>query len=75
MIHHWEYLVEIQSLTASERIILAEALWDSVISEGAEIELTQAQKSELKLRLAAFEIDQDAGSPWSEVKSRILSKK
>lgn len=67
--------MEIQSLTASERIILAEALWDSVVSEDVEIELTEEQRKELDQRLAAFEIDQDAGSSWATVKSRILSKK
>lgn len=66
--------MEIQSLTVSERIILAEALWDSVVAEDTEIELTETQKGELDRRLAAFEIDQDTGSSWSSVKARILSK-
>lgn len=67
--------MEIQSLTVSERIILAEALWDSIVAEDLEIELTEAQKAELDLRLVSFEIDQDVGSSWSNVKARILSKK
>jgi putative addiction module component (TIGR02574 family) len=67
--------VEIQLLTVSERIMLAEALWDSVVAEDAEIELTEAQKKELDLRLAAFDIDKDVGSSWVDVKARILSKK
>lgn len=66
--------MEIQSLTVSERIILAEALWDSVVAEDTEIELTEPQKVELDRRLATFEIDHDIGSPWSSVKARILSK-
>ncbi|AMQ90535.1 MULTISPECIES: addiction module protein [Marinobacter] len=66
--------MEIQSLTVSERIILAEALWDSVVAEGSEIELTDAQKLELDQRLQAFELDQDRGSTWADVKARILSK-
>lgn len=66
--------MEIQSLTVSERIMLAEALWDSVIAEEAEIDLTTPQREELDRRLAAFEIDQDIGSPWQTVKARILSK-
>lgn len=66
--------MEIQSLTVSERIILAEALWDSVVAEDAEIELTESQRKELDRRLEAFEIDRDIGSPWSSVKARILSK-
>ncbi|WP_372985658.1 addiction module protein [Marinobacter sp.] len=66
--------MEIQLLTVSERIILAEALWDSVVAEGSEIELTEAQKLELERRLKAFELDQDRGAPWADVKARILSK-
>ena len=66
--------MEIQSLTVSERILLAEALWDSIVAEQADIELTDAQKEELDRRLAAFEIDQDEGSSWSSVKARILSR-
>lgn len=66
--------MEIQSLTVSERIILAEALWDSVIAEDVEIDLTGPQLAELNRRLATFEIDQEIGSPWSDVKARILPK-
>jgi putative addiction module component (TIGR02574 family) len=67
--------MEIQSLTVSERIMLAEALWDSIIAEDSKIELTDTQKEELDRRLAAFEIDKDTGSSWLSVKARILSKK
>lgn len=66
--------MEIQSLTVSERIILAESLWDSVIADDAEIDVTAPQREELNRRLAAFEIDQNIGSPWASVKARILSK-
>jgi len=66
--------MEIQSLTVSERIILAESLWDSVIADDAEIDVTTPQREELNRRLAAYEIDQDIGSPWAAVKARILSK-
>jgi putative addiction module component (TIGR02574 family) len=66
--------MEIQHLTVSERIMLVEALWDSIVAEDSNIELTEAQKLELDRRLAAFEIDQDTGSSWPNVKSRVLSK-
>ncbi|OBP14174.1 addiction module protein [Rheinheimera sp. SA_1] len=66
--------MEIQSLTVSERIVLAEALWDSIVAEDGEIALTEAQKAELDRRLAAFNIDQDLGSSWESVKARILAK-
>ena len=38
--------MEIQSLTVSERIVLAEALWDSVAAKDSEIALTKTQKAE-----------------------------
>ncbi|WP_280548233.1 addiction module protein [Halomonas sp. 11-S5] len=66
--------MEIQSLTVSERILLAETLWDSVIADDAEIDVTTPQRQELDRRLATFEIDHDPGSTWSAVKARILSK-
>jgi putative addiction module component (TIGR02574 family) len=67
--------VNIQSLSVSERIVLAEALWDSVVEEDADIELTETQKKVLDARLAAFEKDGDIGASWSSVKSRILSNR
>jgi len=68
------FFMEIHSLTISERITLAEALWDSVTAEDAEIDVTARQREELGCRLAAFESDQDIGAPWSAVKERILSR-
>ena len=67
--------MEIQELTVSERIILAEKLWDSVLSKESEIKLTQNQEIELDKRLNAFMTDQDPGSSWSDVKKRIISEK
>ncbi len=64
--------MEIQSLTVAERIILADALWDSMIAEYVDIDVTATQREELDRRLAALAIDQDIGTPWSLVKTRIL---
>ena len=66
--------MEIQKLTVSERIMLAEALWDSLVEEGSDIDLTDEQRKELDLRLSAYEIDGDDGSEWSTVRARIVSK-
>ena len=67
--------MEIQELTVSERIILAEKLWDSILNEESEIKLTKTQEVELNKRLDAFMIDHDLGSSWSDVKERIISNK
>ncbi len=65
--------MRIQELSISERIVLAEKLWDSIIDEDTPIELPNKQKVELDRRLQAFLDDQDIGSSWSEVKERIIS--
>ena len=67
--------MKIQDLTVSERIILAEQLWDSIVDDDAMVELTDRQKSELDLRLQAFLDDHDVGSSWSEVKGRVTGVK
>ncbi len=67
--------MEIQELSVSERIILAEKLWDSVLNNESEIKLTENQEIELDKRLDAFMADHDIGSPWSDVKDRIISNK
>ena len=36
--------MEIQDLTVSERIMLAEALWDSVAGQDSQIELTENRR-------------------------------
>ncbi len=65
--------MRIQELSVSERIVLAEKLWDSIIAEDTPIELPEKQKVELDRRLQSFLDDQDIGSSWSEVKERIIS--
>ena len=66
--------MRIQELSVSERIVLAEKLWDSVVDEDPSIELSETQTVELDRKLQAFLDDQDIGSSWSEVKGRITSK-
>ena len=66
--------MRIQELSVSERIVLAEKLWDSIVDEDGSIDLPEKQKIELDRRLQAFLDDQDVGSSWTEVKERIISK-
>lgn len=66
--------MNIQKLSASEKILLAEQLWESVRVEANKSELTDAQRQELDSRLAAFELDEQAGDSWDVVKERIISR-
>ena len=63
--------LDISRLSVSERIQLAEDLWDSVAAETGELPLTEAQCAELDRRLADLERDPDAGESWPVVRARI----
>jgi putative addiction module component (TIGR02574 family) len=67
-------LEEIRDLSVSERIQLVEDIWDTVAAESPDLELTEVQKAELERRLALHNEDPRRGSPWSEVKARILNR-
>ena len=63
--------LDIQSLSPSERILLAEKLWDSVVEQDDSLEVTEAQKKLLDQRLASLEASPDDGYSWEEVKSEM----
>jgi putative addiction module component (TIGR02574 family) len=53
--------MDIHSLSTSERILLAEELWDSVHDKSDEIELSPEQIKFLEARLAAYDEDGETG--------------
>jgi putative addiction module component (TIGR02574 family) len=61
-------------LSVSERIQLAAEIWDSVAECPERIDLSDETLELLRKRLAAYRANPDAGSPWAEVKRRILSE-
>ena len=63
---------EILDLSVSERIQLAEDIWDSIATVPDSVYLTEKQKEELGSRLKAYAKNPNSGSPWAEVKQRIL---
>lgn len=50
-----------------------EKIWESVVEDAAQFELTGAQKAELDRRLALRERS-NRGADWTEVKGRILGE-
>jgi putative addiction module component (TIGR02574 family) len=66
-----QLVAEILALPASERMLLVEAIWDSIAAAPEALELTQSQKDELDRRLAEFEADPDSGASLEEVFARI----
>ncbi|MGH9874560.1 MAG: addiction module protein [Pyrinomonadaceae bacterium] len=67
-------LEDAKSLPLSERIELVEALWESIVQEGYEPELTASQAEELDRRLAAHEKNPDYVVAWEAVKGDLESK-
>ncbi len=64
--------VDISELSVSERIQLAEDLWDSILAEGnADVPLSESQKQELDRRLELHRQNSQQGSTWKEVKQRL----
>jgi len=64
-------VAEILELPVAERIRLVELIWDSIAAVPEAVSIPEEWKTELNRRLAEFEADPKAGSPWDEVRSRI----
>jgi len=65
-------LSEVLELPVPERIRLAQEIWDSIAEVPEAVRLTDRERAELDRRLDAYSQDRDSGSPWPEVRARIL---
>jgi putative addiction module component (TIGR02574 family) len=68
-------LAKVLALPIEERIRIAQSRWDSVVEVPEAVELTDEQRDELDRRIKAYRADPTAGSPWSEVRKRILASR
>jgi putative addiction module component (TIGR02574 family) len=66
--------IEIDNLSAEERLELIESLWESLIHDPSSIPVTAAQRRILDERLDEIEAGDDTGIPWEEVKARITKQ-
>jgi putative addiction module component (TIGR02574 family) len=67
-------LTDVLALPIAERLKLVEAIWDSIAEIPEAIAVTPAQQAELDRRLDEYLRDPTSGSPWPEVKARILNR-
>jgi putative addiction module component (TIGR02574 family) len=65
---------DVVGLPVEERIELIEDIWDSVAEVPDAVEIPDWHKKELDKRLEAYHRNPSAGSPWLEVKRRILGE-
>ena len=61
-------------LSISERIQLVTEIWESIAACPESIELSEETRQLLRARLALHRDDPTGGSPWNEVKERILGE-
>ena len=65
---------EVFQMPVADRIRLAQALWDSVARDPDQIPITDTQKALLDEYYAEYQANPNEGSPWPEVKARLLSR-
>lgn len=63
---------ELSQLNKNEKLLLVEALWDSIASDPEEVEVPDHHKSILEQRLQTLEEDKKNGSSWKEVRQKYL---
>ena len=66
-----ESMLNIEQLTANQRLELIERLWESLSATPETIPLSDAQRAELDRRLDDLEREGPQGIPWNEVLQRI----
>jgi len=65
-------LDQLSELNKSEKLILVETLWDSIVSDPSEVEVPEHHKSIIEERLKSLEKDQKSGTSWKEVRKKYL---
>lgn len=67
--------VDFEQLSTSEKILRLQEQWDRIAENPDEVEVTEAQKSELDARLAAAEQKPDSAVPWTTVQAELRAKR
>ena len=65
---------DILALKVSERVRLAQDIWDSISAVPDTVPLSQADREELDRRLEDHRANPSAASPWADVRARILRR-
>lgn len=66
--------VEIERLSISERIQLAEDIWDSILTETTEIQMSQSQCDELDHRLDSLKQHPVEGVSWKSIQANLQTR-
>ena len=66
-----QIIQEILKLSVPERILMVEAIWDSIVDKDEKIELSEDTKKLIDERIRSHRENPEDGSTWTDVKSRI----
>jgi putative addiction module component (TIGR02574 family) len=67
-------LNEVESWPIDDRLRLVQDVWDRLVDQGHEPELTEELKAELDRRIEEMDRNPDSGVPWEEAKARVLGR-
>ncbi len=66
---------DFRKLSVTERIQLAEDIWDSIAVDSPDaVQLTSAQREEIQRRLQAHDTDPSTAVPWEQVRSELFKR-
>jgi putative addiction module component (TIGR02574 family) len=64
-----------RTLSITERIQLVEDIWDSIATDASEsVDLTAAQREEVRRRVAAHDTDPSSAVPWDTVRAELFQR-
>jgi len=63
---------ELSQLSKNEKLLLVEALWDSIAADPEQVDVPEHHKTILEERLKSFEKDKAKGSSWDEIREKYL---
>jgi putative addiction module component (TIGR02574 family) len=63
---------ELSRLNKNEKIILVEALWNSIASDPEQVDVPEHHKSILEERLQTLDKDTVNGKSWGEIRDKSL---
>jgi putative addiction module component (TIGR02574 family) len=68
------HIDQILELPSSERVAIAQEIWESVVHDAKAVPLTDAQRDELERRWLEFQQHPDDGESWADVKTSLRAE-
>lgn len=65
---------EVKELSRDEKLVLVQELWNEILSDSADIPLTEEQRQALDEAEKEVEKNPEDGSSWAKVKERLEKK-